>query len=297
MPVGAVVGGAALVGGVMQSNAASDAADAESKAAMNAAGLSQQAFGTAKNYLSPYVTAGQQGLSGAQAFMGANNLLNGSTSFAPGQAGIPYATSTGAFSFNPSDLSKTPGYQFQLEQGSQAVNNALAASGLNVSGAQAKALGSYVTGLADTTYNQQFNNALNAYTTSYGNALNAFNTNYNVASQQYGRYMGQAQLGESAGNALANAAVGTAGTTGQAIMGAGQANAAGAVGQANAWSNALNGAAGGYLAGNMLTNYGGTNGIAQVPTANAMNDTYYNPYSVNVPNIPQQLPTISMTSG
>lgn len=242
--VAAIVGGATLAGSLLQANASGNAASQESDAAQAAMGLQQGAFNTVQNNMSPYMQEGKTALGQAQNMLTNNGYLNGTTSFNPGTAGIPYASSTGAFNFNGSDLANTPGYQFQLQQGTNAVNNAQAASGLGVSGAQQKALASYVTGLADTTYNQQFQNQLAAYQQSYGNALNAFDTNYNVASNQYGRYAGLAQLGQTAGAQTGQAAQSAASSEGTAAMGLGQAQAAGTMGTANALAGGLSSAAG-----------------------------------------------------
>jgi hypothetical protein len=58
--------------------------------------------------------------------------------------------------FNPGDLTKDPGYQFQLSQGQDAINKKLAASGMGQSGAAAKAAADYGQGLAGTTYNDAY---------------------------------------------------------------------------------------------------------------------------------------------
>lgn len=50
-------------------------------------------------------------------------------------------------------LQNTPGYQFQLQQGNNAINAQAAATGQNASGNQALALSNYNQGLAGTTYN------------------------------------------------------------------------------------------------------------------------------------------------
>ncbi len=250
--VAAVMGTAALVGGVMQANAASNAAGQESDAAKAAMGIQQGAFNTVDQAMSPYMQEGQTALGNAQNLLTNNGYLNGTTAFNPGAAGLPYASSTGAFNFNGNDLANTPGYKFILQQGQNAVNNAQAASGLGVSGAQQKALAGYTTGLADSTYNQQFANQLQAYQQSYGNALNAFDTNYNVAAGQFGRYQGLAQLGQQAGNTLAGAATGVANAQGQAAQGIGQAQAAGTMGVANALGGAFQNAAGAYAYGKMM---------------------------------------------
>ena len=51
-------------------------------------------------------------------------------------------------------LAATPGYQFALNQGLQAAQNAAAARGLGVSGNALQAAGNYATGLAQNTYAQ-----------------------------------------------------------------------------------------------------------------------------------------------
>lgn len=50
-------------------------------------------------------------------------------------------------------LQNTPGYQFQLQQGDNAINAQAAATGMNASGNQALALSKFNQGLAGTTYN------------------------------------------------------------------------------------------------------------------------------------------------
>lgn len=261
------MGATAIAGGIMQSNATSSAASTEAGAAEQSAQLQHQAFEQAAGYLNPYVQAGTNNLVNAQSYMSNNALLNGTSTFNAGTAGIPYASSTGAFNFNGSDLANTPGYQFILQQGENAANNSMAASGLGVSGAQAKGIASYASGLANTTYNEQYQNQLNAYNSSYANALNSFNTNYNVASQQYGRYSGLAQQGLSAGESLAQAAQGTAQAEGQAIQGGAQAQAAGTIGSANALTGALSGVSNGYITANLLNGYG-SNALLGTSAAN-----------------------------
>lgn len=58
--------------------------------------------------------------------------------------------------FTPGDLTQDPGYQFNLQQGQNALNNQLSASGSLDSGAALKAAQQFGQGLADTTYNNAF---------------------------------------------------------------------------------------------------------------------------------------------
>lgn len=115
----------------------------------------------------------------------------------------------------------SPAYQFQLQQGQQGVLNADASNAGALSGAAQKDLMGYNQSMADTS----FNNAFNQYQTQQGNI--------------YSRLAGVANLGQ---NAAANSgAQGTAlaGQAGQSVSNAGSARAAGQVGAANAWSNAI----------------------------------------------------------
>ena len=89
-------------------------------------------------------------------------------------------------------LEATPGYQFNLEQGIRGVNLSGVASGM--SGAQAKAAARYATGLADSAYQNQFNNANT-------NKQNAFNFLLNSATPGIGAAGTYAGAGTSAGNA------------------------------------------------------------------------------------------------
>lgn len=69
----------------------------------------------------------------------------------------PYAN---GFSFTPGDLTQDPGYQFNLEQGTQAADRAQLARGGYFSGGAAKELAQFNQGLADNTYGSAFNRAL-----------------------------------------------------------------------------------------------------------------------------------------
>jgi hypothetical protein len=113
---------------------------------------------------------------------------------------------TGGFNFNPQDLQNTPGYQFTLGQGLKNTNNALSSQGLLGSGAQAKALSDYTTGLAGTTYNQQFANALNSYNANLSPLMALLNMGQNSAA---GIGQGAYNSSVNAGNAIAQGTIGS----------------------------------------------------------------------------------------
>lgn len=119
-------------------------------------------------------------------------------------------------------LEKTPGYQFNLQQGLKSTQNGAAARGLGTSGAALKGAASYATGLADSTFQNQFNNA---------------NTNQ---SNAYNRLMGVASLGENAGAQTGAYGTQTAASVGANTIAGGNATAAGYTGAANAISNGAN---------------------------------------------------------
>jgi len=208
--------------------------------------------------LAPYLQAGQSGLSGLQNFL----------------------SSTPGFSFDPSQIQNTPEYQFQLQQGTQAVQQSAAASGSLLSGGTLKALDQYSQGLASTAYQQAYNNALTTYNTNYQNKASGLlnltglgtqaTNSANSAYQNYGSSLSQllygsgvtganyglsgtqsaSQLGLSGTSAAAqlglsgaNAAAGQTNAAQNLLVGGANAQAAGTIGSANAWSNALGGVA------------------------------------------------------
>jgi hypothetical protein len=142
-------------------------------------------------------------------------------------------------------LEQTPGYQFNLNQGLKSVQNSAAARGLGNSGAALKGAASYATGLADSTYQNQFNNALS-------------NANLGLASRQqsYNQLMGISQLGESAGAQTGAYGTQTAQSVGQNTIAGGTAQAAGLNGAANSLSNGVNN----YAQYNMLKGLYSNNG-------------------------------------
>lgn len=229
MGAAAVVGGIAAVasvaGSVMSSSAAGKAADKQAAAANNAAAQSQAQYQQTRNDLAPYRDAGSAAL----------NALGGQ---------MPYLEST----FNPTQaaLEATPGYQFTRNQGLQGVQNSASARGLGVSGAAMKGAADYATGLADNTYQTQFN-------IDQANKTNAYN-----------KLMGLIGAGQS--SAAQTGAFGQQATqnSGKFLTSGANAEAAGIVGGSNALAGGLNSAASGlsntYFLNRLLANNGGSGG-------------------------------------
>jgi len=101
---------------------------------------------------------------------------------------------------NPSDVTKQPGYEFGLSQGTRALNAGAAARGMNYSGAQAKALTRYGQDYAGTKLDQSYNRLANLA------GLGQVATNSNTAAgMNYGNQAGNNLIG--LGNAQAGAAL------------------------------------------------------------------------------------------
>lgn len=284
---GAVSGVGSLIGGKISSSAATSAAQQQAQAAeqaaqlqfqaeQNALGVQQQQFGQTQKNLAPYLSEGQVGLNYLNNYLG--NLLPGPEmnfynlpSAVPGiMAGAARAAPTLNVPGNMQQLQATPGYQFALQQGLMATQNSQAAQGLATSGSALKSAAGYAQGLASTTYQNQFQNALNTYNSQYSNLLGAgsltgqleqannqqvlqygqlylgqtqqqYNMLAGLAQMGLGAATGQAQYGQLAAQNIGNINLGAASAIGQNITSGAAAQAAGTVGSANAIGNALSG--------------------------------------------------------
>ena len=168
-------------------------------------------------------TPGILGAPGTTGAAPAGTAATGTAATTPGTAASPYA-----------GFQSSPGYQFQLSQGLQAIQNQNAGTtGLN-SGNTLKALQTYGTGLA----NQDWYNYLNQLT-------------------------GLSNTGENAAANLGNTGVSAGANIGNSIMAAGNATAAGQVGSANAINSGIGSAVQNYFqnsylnGGSALNNYNG----------------------------------------
>jgi hypothetical protein len=213
----------------------------------------------------PFISAG-----GAAAGQLQNMLASGQLGTPMDMSGQPTAAQvpqyTGGpppqFSWNPTmaGLAQTPGYQFTLQQGLLGTQNAAAAQGLGVSGAALKGAAGYATGLANSTYNQQLNNAesiygnqlagYNAGLAGYGQQLAGFQTQQGAFQNQFNdywanqtnRYNQLANLSQLGGNVAVGQgsnATTAASNIGNAVQTGAQVQAAGTQGALNSLGNAL----------------------------------------------------------
>lgn len=167
------------------------------------AGIAQQNQMYAKNteLMQPWITGGTSAY---------NNLLT-SIGAQPGGSGQgPLNT---PFQPTMAQLEQTPGYQFTLNQGLKGVQNSNAARGLAGSGEALAGAANYATGLAGTTYQQQFQNYLSQnqqlYNMLAGAAAPGLDASKSLAGYGQNTANNITSLYGVQGNANANAATAT----------------------------------------------------------------------------------------
>lgn len=206
------VAGGALLGGMMGSSASKKAAREQTAASRAAIAEQARQFDTTRADLAPWMDAGQAGLGRMRDLLGL-----GTSTLTPEQI-----------------MEQSPGYQFRLGQGEQAIDRAAGAQGLRRSGATLKAL---------TRFGQDY-------------ASNEFGNIYN-------RLAGISGTGQQTGTQLGQFGAQNAGNIGNLLTGAANARGAAGIAGANAWGNALNTGINFYGQQSMLNALGGRN---QTPT-------------------------------
>lgn len=223
-----VAGGIAAAGGLASSaikaNAAGKAAGAQASAAEQARALVEANQKKAQDFQQAEWTGQQQREQPYQDLgsTSANNLA------ALLQKGFHAPTLA--------EAEQTPGFQFNLEQGTAALDKSAAARGNLFSGTQGTALLGYGQGLAETTYQQDYKNALDAYMTNYQSLLGG--TDVGLSSTGQLGTFGQAAAGNMANIDLTGAQL-----QASQINNAAAARASGYVNSANAWGSGIQGLA------------------------------------------------------
>jgi hypothetical protein len=282
MPLAAIAGIGAIgsIGGaIIGSNAAGNAADAQTAAANHAADLQSQAstqsldfqkqqYNTSQAQQAPWLQAGQNGLNDLQYGMGTGGTANGS-GVAQGSLTTPYGQSFTA----PTGLTEQndPGYQARLQLGQDAIQRSAAARGGVVTGGTAQALNNNAQDYASNEYGNVYNRALNSFDTNF----NAYNTNQTNQYNKLAALSGTGQQtatqlanqGQNASNNVTSNLLNTAQGVGQQGNNAAAATASGYVGSANAWNQGLSGIGNNmtnFALMNSMSGYGG--GLSKPPT-------------------------------
>lgn len=202
MPVGAIIGGVASIGGAIlgskaQKKAANTAAQAaaDNTAANNA--LALNIYGQNKATLAPFVGTG------TQATGQINSLLGLGTTPAAQQTQYQNAFK---------NFQNSTGYQFRQNEGMRSLDNSYASRGVGQSGAAAKAALQYGQNLASG----EFGNYLNALTGQQGVGLTAAGAQAGVSTN----FVNQTTANNNnAASAAANAAIAKGNATGNMWQG------------------------------------------------------------------------------
>ena len=208
-----IIGGS-LVGGLLGGRASKKGASQQANAATQASQLQNQQFQQTRSDLAPWMQQGQASLSQL-----------GQLTAPGGQLMQP---------FGMEQFQQSPAYQFNLEQGTDAINKATRARRTNYAPATLQDIGKYSQGMASNEF-------LNAY--------NMYNQDQN---NQYNRLFGLSQSGQNAAAHTGAFGAQSAQAQGGYLTDAGNAQAAGTVGQANAWTGALGNAYNAYLMNQIL---------------------------------------------
>lgn len=250
-----IVGGAILGGSVLGAVASDRAAGKQAGAAGDASRVQQNMFDTTQQNLSPYMQTGTASLSQLGNLLGIPDAQSGPNwqeylRLNPDVAAGPFANNPQqhyeqygkkegrnlpqiqahgqdanfgslAKPFSLSDFQASPAYNFNLEQGMNAINKGAAAKGNLYAPQTLQDLGKFAQGTASNEYQNAFSN---------------YNTNQN---NLFGRLQTLSGGGQNAAANLGGFAAQTAGQIGGNMMGAGNANAAGIVGGANAISGGI----------------------------------------------------------
>jgi len=224
-----------LTSGLLGSNAATTAAGEQTQAEQNALNFQEQVFGQEQANQAPYQQAGVSSLGTLMQALQSGQFGPGSTPNAP-QFTQTFTAPTLA------DAQASPGYQFTAQQGNKGVLQGAAAAGGAISGGTLKALDTFNTGLADSTYNDVFNRALQTYGAGlqgYQANLSGYQANLQNQAQQFNQLLAPVQIGENATANINQSGQQAASTVGQIMGNIGQSQAAGTVGSANALSGGL----------------------------------------------------------
>lgn len=230
MPWGVAAGVAAsVVGSAIQGSASQSAADTQANAANNSTAAQLQMYNQTVGNEQPFMTGG-------------TSALNTLTGLLP-TLNTPMAIQPSINNTNWKQY-MSPAYDFQLQQGEQALQNSQAAADGALSGAALKGLINYNQNMAGTA----FQNAFNDYQTQYGNQFNQYQTqNQNI----FNRLSSLAQLGQNAASMTGMQATQTGANMANTMTAAGNAQAAGTMGMANAITGGINNGMGYYMLNNL----------------------------------------------
>jgi hypothetical protein len=178
--IGGIIGAGASIGsGIMAGNQAKKAAEMDAAGQQKALDLQKYIFDQTQANYKPWLNAGKAALPQIT-----KNVING----------------------DMSGFYKSPGYDFRLKQGVQAIDRGASAGGMLNSGARLKALNDYGQGMASSEYQNYLNNLYNVAGMGQTGAAGMANAGQNYA-QGGGAALGNMGSARASGYAAAGNAL------------------------------------------------------------------------------------------
>lgn len=211
----AIMGGASILGGMMQADASESAADAQTQAAGQSDATQRYMFDRSAELQQPWRNAGTDAVQMMQDRLSPGSLFH-------------------RF-FTMDDFNADPGYNFRLSEGRRALEGSAAARGRLLSGGTGKAL---------LRYGQEMG------ANEYANSYNRWNSD---RDRVFNRMASVAGLGQTASRDVSANAMSLGARLGENALQAGNARASGYVGGANAISGGIGGAINSYQSQQLLS--------------------------------------------
>jgi hypothetical protein len=247
MPWG--IAASAAIGGISQGQG--EKAGAKAQAANAAAQLAwtKQVYENAQKDIAPYTHLGATTAKGYESSLPYLTSQYGMEDYKKSPLYTPMVS-------NLAELQATPGYQFQLQQGLQGIQQGAAAKGGLLSGAAGQAMGNYAQGQAAQGYQSAWERAQKAYGT-------AFTQDLSQKAQIGSMYLEPSKLGSSSALGLGQIGVGAANAMQPAYAALGAANSASAMapyGQISSLAGTAGSLFGGGGIGSLGSYFGGGGG-------------------------------------
>lgn len=282
LTVGAIGAGSSIFGGLFGASKSKEAAQQYEQALTGAQTYLQGQENTGLQNYQPYMDAGSGATKTLSSLMGT-----------PGQ-GLLTPWNQTFTAPTAAQAAATPGYQFQLNQGTSAMQNSAAGQGGLLSGRTLADLNNFAQGTASTNYQNVFNNSLTQYNSAYNSFLNN-------QQNQYNRLMGVSQEGLQATGGAGQFMQGMSGDVASLMAQKGAAAAGGTIGAANSISGMMSGlsntATNMYGLSQLNGDSSNTNGLFTDPGLNIMQPSYMpsgspplNPNSMAPPVVPGVYP-------
>lgn len=275
---GLLLGGGIAAGGLFGFLGSTQAASEQAAAEQAALAFEQSVYQGQENKLRPYYQGGTEAwrqLLNAMGTPAHPGILTESPSMFGGLPSAPPAYNYQAPTL--STFQASPGYQWQLKQGVQAIQDAAGGRTGTLGGNTLQALQTYGTGLANQDWYNFLNNYQNQYNTAYQantqNYWNRYNAAANTQQNLWNRLAGTAQVGQQAAT-LTGPQASLVGAIGNQYNQIGASQAAGTLGQYNALGSSIGGLANyGYLQN--LLGGGGASTAGYTPYINSLLATPY----------------------